>query len=250
MDRLLLEVGLAHALVGLVALGLLLVDAPPLLGVHPAWKPLKFALSIAAFLGTMALLLPTLSVGDTTRRILSCALAGTMIVEMAIIATQALRGRRSHFNFETSLDGVLTGAMLVAIALLVLAMVAVALLATVRPLATSALMSLAWRAALWIFLFAAVSGFAMGGRGAHSVGGVDGGPGLAVTNWSTTHGDLRVTHFFALHALQLLPLLGLGLQALAPRAGVQFALLGVGIAGNAVLAVWAWLQALAARPFW
>jgi hypothetical protein len=42
-----------------------------------------------------------------------------------------------------------------------------------RPL--SAPSAMAWRAALWLFLLAAVSGFAMGSRLRHSVGGDDGG---------------------------------------------------------------------------
>ena len=72
-DGLLLRVGLAHGLVGVICLGLLSLDATPILGVHPASKPLKFAMSIAAFLVTMAVLLPTLSVSDGTRRLLSGA---------------------------------------------------------------------------------------------------------------------------------------------------------------------------------
>jgi len=250
VDRLLLEVGIAHAVVGLVCLGLLLVDATPILGVHPALKPLKFAMSIAVFLATMALLLPTLSVGEGTRRILAGALSITMVVEMAIIGSQALRGRRSHFNLETPLDRVLTTAMMIGIAVLLLVMIAVAFLATVRPLAQPAVIAMGWRAALWIFLFAGISGIGMGARGGHSIGGVDGGPGMPVTNWSTAHGDLRVSHFFSLHALQILPLLGLLLQSLSLRAGVQWTLLGFGVAANAVLAGWTWFQALASRPLW
>lgn len=57
-----------HGLVGLVCMLLLLTDAAPLLGVHPALKPMKFGLSIALFLGTMAVFVPTLSVAPGTPR--------------------------------------------------------------------------------------------------------------------------------------------------------------------------------------
>ena len=42
----------------------------------------------------------------------------------------------------------------------------------------------------------------------HTVPAPDGGPGLPFVNWSTTGGDLRIVHFFGMHAMQALPILG------------------------------------------
>lgn len=250
LDRVLLGFGVANACIGAVCVGLLRVRSRPILGVHPAWKPLKFALSIALFLITLSVLLPVTSMSAELRRVCVIAIAASMTLEMTIIGAQALRGRRSHFNVERPLDAALKNAMFLGILVLLLAMLAITWVAMIRPLAQPALLSAAWRAALCIFLFAAASGFGMGGRGRHTIGGDDGGDGMPVTNWSKTRGDLRVSHFFSLHALQLLPALAMLLSWAPISPTARWTLLVLGVGANAGVAGWTWIQALRSRPLW
>lgn len=237
-----------HALLALVALAALAADVPEIRGVHPALKPLKFAISISIFLATFALVLPRLDVDERVRAALGWTLAITMIVETTPIVLQALRGTTSHFNRSTPLDAALWGTMVAAIVVATIALALVALLASVRPLiGLDGPVALAVRAGLWILLLSAWSGFAMGGRGSHSVGGDDGGLGLPLLNWSTRHGDLRAAHFFALHGLQVLPAVALALPAtLSERTGMVVVLIGSGIYLAICLATLA--TALAGRP--
>lgn len=90
--------------------------------------------------------------------------------------------------------------------------------------------------------------------GAHSVGVRDGGPGLPVTGWSTTGGDLRAAHFVGMHALQGVPLFALVLGILSARLTrlrderVRMGLVAVTAAawlGFALLLLW---QALRGQP--
>ncbi|MEZ4402260.1 MAG: hypothetical protein R3B06_19705 [Kofleriaceae bacterium] len=161
----------------------------------------------------------------------------------------------SHFNTRAGLDAGFWRVMLVAILVATFTVAVTAAVATFRPLTTGTgapmepALALAWRAGLWFFLLAAVSGFAMGGRGSHSVGGVDGGAGLPLVNWSKIHGDLRVSHFFALHALQALPAVALLTRAL-PTVALRVGVVATAIAVNLLLSVATLLQALAGRPLW
>ena len=82
---------------------------------------------------------------------------------------------------------------------------------------------------------------------AHTVGAVDGGPGLAVLGWSTTGGDLRIGHFVGMHGLQALPLLALllGRRFDQLRTTRLLAVGGVAYGIFAVLLTW---QALRGQP--
>jgi hypothetical protein len=200
----------------------------------PAWlKPAKFAVSITIYTVTLAWIFTLLPEWTTTRRIIGWGTAVTMVLEMAIIGTQAWRGTTSHFNVGTPTDAILFAIMGAAIVAQTLSTIAVAvalwrnqfqdkalgwalrfgMVLTIVGALTGGLMTRPTTAQLE----AARSGELMKIAGAHTVGAPDGGPGLTATGWSTEHGDLRVPHFFGLHALQVLPLIAV----LLSRRGVR-----------------------------
>jgi hypothetical protein len=218
-------------------------------------KPLKFAVSIAIFLATLSLVTPMLSVAPGTRRMIEWVLAGSMLIEMAAILMQALRGTTSHYNLRSGFDRTVLIVMVVAVVAVTVAMAGVAVVATIRPLRQDghplpAVSATAWRVGLWMFQLAAFSGFAMGGRGQHSVGAVDGGPGLPGLNWSVQHGDLRISHFLALHAVQILPLVAAGARTagLAERERWGAVLTAIAIQGFVI--VWTLVRAFSGRTPW
>ena len=130
-----------------------------------------------------------------------------------------------------------------------------AIAASVRPMVDGsgrpmpALMATAWRAGLWLLFLAPVSGFAMGGRLQHSVGGPDGGAGIRFLGWSVLHGDLRVAHFFALHALQALPLAAWLITLLPLPQWSRWAIFAFASVLVTTVTAGSLVQALAARPF-
>ncbi|WP_447040121.1 hypothetical protein [Streptomyces sp. DSM 118878] len=226
----------AMAVVAVVSAVGLLVDDRFLAGA-PIWaKPFKFAVSFIAYGLSLAWMLSILDREHRTKRRTgrrTAWWAGTVVaaassIEMLIITGQVIRGKRSHFNHQTPTDEALFDAMAVTVVILWLGTVAIAALLLRARLADRA-SAWAMRCGIVIALAGAAIGFLMtrpapGQRrgespvvGAHSVGVADGGPSMPLTGWSTTGGDLRIPHFFGMHALQLLPLLVITLTALAPR---------------------------------
>ena len=132
-----------------------------------------------------------------------------MSFELFVITWQAANGRQSHFNISTPLYGILFSAMGVAISILTLW----TLIIGIRFLRRKDLNlpeSYLWGIRIGIILFVVFSfeGGIMAARLSHTIGSPDGGPGLPVLNWSTAFGDLRVAHFFGIHSLQIIPLVG------------------------------------------
>jgi hypothetical protein len=198
----------------------------------------------------MGWLLYELPLREKAHRRVSSSLAGTLVIEMALITMQAARGVTSHFNNTTAFDAAIFSVMGAAITfnILVAGYVALKFWKTEAKIPAPYLWGI--RIGLTIFVLASLEGFVMVGHSAHSVGAPDGGPGLPLLNWSTRVGDLRVAHFFGMHALQVLPLAGYLLstrraESLTSNAG-RWAQAGGAV--YALLALLLFLWAMAGRP--
>ncbi|MET8685931.1 hypothetical protein ABZV77_17090 [Streptomyces sp. NPDC004732] len=252
------------ALTAVSAAGLV-VDDRVLVGARIWSKPFKFSVSFIAYSLSLAWLLSLMDRGRRAGWWAGTVVAATGVVEMLVITGQVVRGKRSHFNHQTPFDEVLFNVMAVTVVILWLATLAIAILLLRARIADRA-SAWAMRCGVALALAGAAVGFLMTqpapGQvrgespvvGAHSVGVPDGGPGMPLTGWSTTGGDLRIPHFFGMHALQLLPLLLMALTALAPRcarfADGRVRLRLVLVASGAYAALFALLtwQALRGQP--
>ena len=230
--RPLLWLALAMAALAVLAVVGLVVDPRTVTGA-PLWaKPLKFAISVAIYAVTLSWLIGLLPGTFAGRRRLAWW-AGTvatvfLLVEMVIIVGAAATGLTSHFNVSTPFAAVLWSVMAASIVTVWVAAVPIAILLLRTDLGDPA-RALAIRAGLLIALLGMALAFLMTGPtaaqlddyqgivGAHTVGVADGGPGLPLVGWSTVAGDLRIPHFVGMHALQVLPLVALLLEALAQR---------------------------------
>jgi hypothetical protein len=200
--------GWLNFLAALVCIVMIQTTGTIVLGINAWIKPMKFYLSIGIFCWTMAWYLYHLQQQRAVRAY-SWMSVIVFIIETVIITWQAANGRLSHFNVSTPLYGMLFTIMGIAITILALWTLWIAVL-FFRQKQFDAPMGYIWGIRLGIVLFVIFSfeGGMMAGRLSHTVGAPDGSAGLPVLNWSREYGDLRIAHFFGMHALQLLPLLG------------------------------------------
>jgi hypothetical protein len=240
------------ALAALTLLGTAL-DARLLAGV-PVWtKPFKFALSIAVYFATLAWLAPLLDSTFWQRwpgRVLTGVPLTCAFLEMLYIVYQAGIGEPSHFNVSTPFN---------ALAYSLMGFGAVLMVGVCLWMGLAILWR--WRRDTSPYVLGAGLGlvltFVLGGgfggylavSGSHWVNAAPtDADGILLFRWARDGGDLRVAHFFGMHVMQVLPLLGFWAGARLPRA----AGLGVVLAGAllyGLFTLYTFLQAVAGRPF-
>ena len=245
-QRPLMVAGVVSMACGLIAGLLVFVDGTQILGIDRWIKPMKFFISIAIFVCTIAVYLYYLPGRERFGRIVSWGMIAIFVVEMTAVVGQALRGTTSHFNVKESFDAVVFAVMGLAIAVNTLLAIAVAYQYFTKPINLPPVVLWGMRLGIVLFLLSSFEGAYMSAQLGHAVGAADGGPGLPVTNWSTTAGDLRVAHFMGMHGLQALPVFGY----LVDRWRIGGRLAVVFFAGLLYFAVFTFLfaQALAGKP--
>jgi hypothetical protein len=231
----------------------LALDARLLNGMNVWVKPLKFHFALSVYLLTLAWCTRYASPEVTSRRWwrwYERAVVSAVLAEVLWIGGAAALGTGSHFNEATPLLRVLYGFM--GVAAVVLTTASTTLAWAIHRHADTGLSpavkaGLVWGLALTLPLTLVTAG-TMSGLGGHWVGAAHhDAAGLSLMGWARDGGDLRVAHFFATHAMHILPLVALvsarvfgGLSLMPVRAS---ALLCTG------LVVFTFAQALMGRPF-
>lgn len=179
------------------------------MGVNAFVKPTKFYLSGFILAWSMGYFMQYLS-NQKQVTIYNWVYIITISYELLAITWQAALGKQSHFNKNTLFDEAVFYVMgfMITVVTLWTAYIGYLFFEQKEFLASPVLI---WSIRLGLIMTAlfALEGGLMASLLRHGVGGADGGPGLPVANWSRQHGDLRVAHFFGIHALQIIPLLSM-----------------------------------------
>jgi len=220
--------------------------------VNPWVKPIKFSMSFSTFASTVSLLLLALRIPKWQLTLARRAIAISVAFEILSLGAQAWRSAY-HLAGQSLLDTSLaqvTNSMVMVNTAIVCWMLALFCANRVRTEQVDWPMVAAIRYSVVIFLAGNAIGGYMLARGSHTVGVSDGGPGLPFVNWSVIGGDLRIAHFIAIHAIQIVPLFAYILSQMAPVLPVKHRRIAAGTLALVVsVAVGAtFVQAAMGRP--
>lgn len=182
------------------------VSSTQVFQVNAWYKPFKFAFSTFLFSWAMAwycYYLPNFNI-----TLFNWTVIILLGFEIIYIAFQANKGELSHFNLSTPTYAALYSMMAIAATLVTLYTAYVGFLFFTNNFPELPDYYVwAIRLAIFIFVIFSFEGFAMGSRLNHSVGALNDNSNWFIVGWSKTVGDLRVSHFIGMHALQVLPIL-------------------------------------------
>lgn len=232
-QKLLVSVGVLFLILTVVLAVLSLTDSVQILGINRWIKPMKFGISIAFYLLTLAIYLYFIPGRPRAKKVIAWGAAILMAGEMVLITMQSARGTTSHFNVAAAFDNMVFSAMGLMIVGNTALLVYLLYIYFRDEVTLSPAVTCGMRFGLIAIILSAVEGGYMSVVMAHSVGVADGGPGIPVFNWSTVAGDPRVAHFFGMHGFQAIPFFAMVVEKLSPAMAkipsVAFGVLYLGI---------------------
>jgi hypothetical protein len=222
------------ALTALPLLAAALIDPRTFLDA-PVWqKPLQFHLALSVYLVTLAFFARYLPDGMRSRRwrIYAGVVCFCILAELVWVGGAASFGTASHFNTANPVMGAIYGVMGLFAVILTSASLVLGLAIWRNP-ATGLPPAMQLAVALGLimtFLLTLIAAGTMSSLPGHHIGTPVTGSNVPIVGWSREVGDLRVAHFFATHALHVVPLAGFtGSRPLVWAAATAFTALTLGV---------------------
>jgi len=246
--------GWAAVAMSFVLLAVGALDARTFNGVSVWTKPWKFHLSVGLHLLTLAwcaALLRDTPGRERAMRGLSAVAVACAVFELGYITWRAARGEASHFNTGDAVSGALYALMgLGAVLLTGCAGVLGVWIARARDFAHGPVLQRGLVIGLLMgWALGTLAGGYLSAQPGHWVGGTPSDlQGLPLVHWSRDGGDLRVPHFFGLHAMHVLPVAAWLAARLVAPASALCSVNALALA-YAAFTVFTFAQAVSGRPF-
>ncbi|NJM34435.1 MAG: hypothetical protein HC850_06675 [Rhodomicrobium sp.] len=228
------------------------LDSRSLSGIDIWIKPLKFEVALAIYTLTLAWYAGWLPSGVTGTRwylVFSATVVFCIAAEMVWIGGAAAHGVASHFNLSTPAMSFIYGLMGIFPVILTSASLLYGALILRSGKLNPVFRLSAGLGLILTFALTVVAAGYMASATSHFVGGAGSdAEGMALMGWARDGGDLRVAHFFATHALHVIPAFGYAAsRILSRRSG--YAAVAVFSAFYVVFVAYTFGEALLGLPF-
>jgi hypothetical protein len=231
--------------------GALLFSNPVLIGGVNAWiKPIKFCISFGMYAWTVAWWFGYLRGNEKVLLCLRRSFFITIAVEILSIALQAVRDVLTQHHLTATLDSAIAATMTTMIFINTLLVIWVAVLFWRDHFNLTPAYVWSIRLGIVVFLVGNAIGGQMLAHHSHTIGAADGPSGMPFVNWSTIAGDLRISHFLSIHAIQVIPLIAFMLETFRPRwsQARQTVAVFVTTALFSIFVALAWVEAMLGIP--
>ena len=229
-----------------------LFDDRTLNGISVWSKPVKFGLSIGVYFLTLtwfATFLDSKTLRSTSGKWLVGIPLIAGITEVVYIAIMASLGEASHFNLSSNFTSIMYIIMGIGAASMVLVLPWMAyLIAKQNPMSNPLILAIVIGLCLTCLLGGGFGNY-LSSNGGHWVNSAPtDANGVWLFNWAMDGGDLRVAHFFGMHAMHAFPIFVVLLpQHWSPR--FKLKILIVFIVAYALFSAHTFFQAVNGQPF-